>query len=49
MAKKKTCCECGKPLTKDEVALTRNLRMLIQTNSTALLALQNISAVKQKT
>ena len=40
MAKKKTCCECGKPLTKDEVALT---------NSTALLALQNISAVKQKT
>ena len=25
MAKKKTCCECGKPLTKDEVALTRKL------------------------
>ena len=25
MAKKKTCCECGKSLTKDEVALTRKL------------------------
>ncbi len=25
MAKKKTCCECGRALTKDEVALTMKL------------------------
>lgn len=25
MAKKKTCCECGKALSKDEVALCRKL------------------------
>ena len=25
MAKKRTCCECGKPLSKDEVALTCKL------------------------
>ena len=25
MAKKKTCCECGKQLSKDEVALTQKL------------------------
>lgn len=25
MSKKKICCECEKPLTKDEVALTRKL------------------------
>lgn len=25
MAKKKTCCECGRPLTKEEVALTQKL------------------------
>ena len=25
MGKKKTCCECGKALTKDEVALTKKL------------------------
>lgn len=25
MAKKKTCCECGKSLSKDEVALTQKL------------------------
>ena len=24
-ARKKNCCECGKPLTKDEVALTKKL------------------------
>lgn len=25
MAKKKTCCTCSRPLTKEEVALTRKL------------------------
>lgn len=25
MMKKKTCCECGKTLTKDEVALSKKL------------------------
>ncbi len=25
MVRKKLCCECGKPLSKDEVALTRKL------------------------
>lgn len=25
MARKENCCECGKALTKDEVALTRKL------------------------
>ena len=25
MARKKICCECGKSLTKDEVALTKKL------------------------
>ncbi len=25
MTRKKACCECGKALTKDEVALTRKL------------------------
>mgnify|MGYP000509789448 CR=1 FL=1 len=25
MSRKKTCCECGKTLTNDEVALTRKL------------------------
>ncbi len=25
MAKKKTCCECSRPLTKEEVALTQKL------------------------
>ena len=48
MAKKKTCCECGKPLTKDEVALTRKLTD-VDTDEFYCLALQNISAVKQKT
>ena len=25
MPKKKTCCECNKPLTKDEIAICRKL------------------------
>ena len=25
MAKQKTCCDCGKALTKDEIALTKKL------------------------
>lgn len=25
MAKRKTCCECSRPLTKEEVALTKKL------------------------